>query len=195
MAVIYWIHKDKNEDYLKDGYIGISVNLTNRLKMHKSKPCNIHFKNAINKYGWDNLIKEIIFEGTEEEVKVFEEYLRPTEQIGWNLVCGGGMPPSHKGLKRSEETKLKLSIAGKGKHNHYGEKNPMFGRKQSEESNRKNSESNKGKQAGVNNANSKFYHLKDDIIADINKGIERRFILEKYGMSKTQYQRYRNEYK
>ena len=38
---------------------------------------------------------------------------------------------------KSEEHKRKISLSGKGKHNHYGQSNPMFGKKHSEETKEK----------------------------------------------------------
>jgi hypothetical protein len=102
------------------GYVGISNNFEVRLRNHKSKPTNTHMRNAINKYGWDNLIKEKILIASQEYCITIEKQLRPEDFIGWNQTAGGGVPPKAKkgmgkGRKLSQETKDKLSKAGKGR--------------------------------------------------------------------------------
>jgi len=86
---VYWIHLE-NEKSLNEGYIGLTTNFEMRMKAHKrSKKIN-HFKNAINKYNWEKLIKEIIhFNLTLEEALTLEEYYRPIQSIGWNSQKGG----------------------------------------------------------------------------------------------------------
>ena len=49
---------------------------------------------AINKYGWDNLIKDNVLIGSKDYCLTIETKLRNTESIGWNIVSGGGCPPS-----------------------------------------------------------------------------------------------------
>ena len=89
MYCVYWVHL-KGEKNLNEGYIGITNNFENRLKTHLRNKRNTHFKNAINKYGWSNLIKEIIhFDLRLEEALFFEEFYRPTQNIGWNSQKGG----------------------------------------------------------------------------------------------------------
>lgn len=99
------------------GYVGVSSNAQKRWYGHKLKPQNGHFSNAINKYGWDNLIKKVVLIGDENYCLEIEEKLRPANNIGWNLVKGGGKPPSSLGKKfgpMPDAVKLKLSIAKKG---------------------------------------------------------------------------------
>jgi phage FluMu protein Com len=99
------------------GYIGVSNNVKKRWYGHKLKPQNGHFSNAVNKYGWDNLVKKVILIGEEKYCLDVELKLRPEKKIGWNLVAGGGKPPSSLGRKfgpMSAETKAKVSAAKKG---------------------------------------------------------------------------------
>lgn len=105
---IYWIHL-KNEKSLNKGYIGLSIDFQLRMKSHERNKKSNHFKNAIDKYGWDNLIKEIIhFDLILEEALLLEEYYRPVQNIGWNSQKGGEL-----GVKKEwyliEENKLKHS--------------------------------------------------------------------------------------
>lgn len=76
------------------------------------------FWNAIMKYGWDNIIHQVIATGlTEEEAKKTERDLISIHQTrdslyGYNLTDGGdGMC----GFHHSEVTKKKLSAANEGK--------------------------------------------------------------------------------
>lgn len=117
---VYWIRHQDHIDLFSQGYIGISNDFEARLRNHKSKPTNIHMKNVIAKYGWDNLIKEQILIASQDYCLMIEKQLRPNDFIGWNQISGGGMPPRPKkgmgkGRKLSEETKRKIGLGGKGK--------------------------------------------------------------------------------
>lgn len=87
---VYWIRL-RNHDNLKyQGYVGISRNLPARLVAHKKNKRKSHFVAAISKYGWDNLIVEILHEYlTIHEALSIEASLRPTQNIGWNCQRGG----------------------------------------------------------------------------------------------------------
>jgi group I intron endonuclease len=120
MSSVYWIHHKDHTDMFSQGYIGVSDNVESRWKEHKLRGHNTHLQNAINKYGWDNLVKEVIIVADRDYCLDLELKLRPKNQIGWNLMEGGGNPPSALGKKfgpRSEETKSKISAAKKG-HRH-----------------------------------------------------------------------------
>jgi group I intron endonuclease len=116
-SVVYWIHHVDHTDMFSQGYIGISSNVKKRWYDHKNNPSNAHLKHAIDKYGWDNLIKQVLIIADEAYCLAMELKLRATKQIGWNLVEGGGKPPSSLGKKfvKSEETRRKLSIANMGR--------------------------------------------------------------------------------
>lgn len=107
---VYWIHLDTHTDILKDGYVGITNNPEKRWQIHKTcKSACQHLENAIKKYSWDNLIKEIIFIGEYSDCVNIELHLRPRPSIGWNIRQGGG---SNGGL--SDEAKVKISKANAG---------------------------------------------------------------------------------
>ena len=117
MTSVYWIaHKD-HTDMFSQGYIGVSNNVDYRWNTHKSLRTNVHLKNAINKYGWDNLVKKVVLIGEEDYCLEIESKLRSEDRIGWNLTKGGGKPPSSLGKKfgaKTPETKAKISLAKKG---------------------------------------------------------------------------------
>lgn len=125
-STLYWIHHPEHTDMFTQGYIGVTNNTNDRFEEHKNRTRNAHLKNAIVKYGWDNLIKKAIIIADEAYCLMIEAQLRAKENIGWNIVIGGGMPPKskkgmnlgrtpwNKGKKFSEESKLKMSISHKG---------------------------------------------------------------------------------
>lgn len=92
------------------------------------------FYNAIQKYGWDKIIHEILFEGLskeeadQKEIELIAYYDSTNPEKGYNIAFGG---VSTLGVKCLEETKRKISEAHKGM-------------RRSEESIRKQSETLKG---------------------------------------------------
>jgi hypothetical protein len=125
---VYWIHHPSHTDIFTQGYIGISNNVKNRFESHKNRPSNTHLKNAINKYKWDNLVKEVVLVADKAYCLMIELKLRTEDNVGWNIIKGGGMPPDatgttfnkgkpawNKNVPCSENTKLKLSEALKGR--------------------------------------------------------------------------------
>ena len=97
-AVVYWIHLPEHTDPKTEGYLGVSKRFESRMKDHfkdiqEGKHKNTHLVNAVNKYGWDNLIKEILVIGEDKYCYELELKLRSHTEIGWNLAIGGGKPP------------------------------------------------------------------------------------------------------
>jgi hypothetical protein len=116
-SVVYWIAHKSHTDMFSQGYIGVSNNHTKRWYTHSWKTENVHFFNAIKKYGWDNLDKKIVLIAEDGYCLDIEKKLRPSKNIGWNIAMGGGKPPSATGKKfgpMSEATKAKVSASKKG---------------------------------------------------------------------------------
>lgn len=84
--------------------------------------------NAIQKYGWDNIKHEILFddltqeEAEKKEIELIALYNATDKRFGYNIALGGNTSPlteetkrkiseQHKGKKLSEETKNKISIS------------------------------------------------------------------------------------
>lgn len=101
MISVYWIHHKDHSDIFSQGYVGVTKRYERRMWEHKNLTQNYHFKKAIEKYGWDNLIKEKIVIGDEDYCLEIEAKLRPEKQIGWNIVNGGGLPPKLYGNKHN----------------------------------------------------------------------------------------------
>ena len=80
---------------------------------------NIHFHNAIRKYGWDNIHHEIVCrdvskeEAENIEIELIERYHSNLPEYGYNISSGGH---SNTGYKHSTETKSKISKSLYGHH-------------------------------------------------------------------------------
>jgi predicted GIY-YIG superfamily endonuclease len=115
---VYWIHTKQHSDPYKEGYIGVTNNIKNRINAHKYVKKTILY-NAFNKYG-DDMIVDIIHQNiTEDNALIIENNYRPDERIGWNIVPGGGKPPVQsgpspiKGTKWTDEQRKRLSVIRK----------------------------------------------------------------------------------
>lgn len=133
---------------------------------------NQYFTKSINKYGWDNIKHEVMFNNlTEHEAKKLEQYMiqwynTTNPNYGYNITLGGEGTKGLKGEKspwygkhHTEETKQKMSENNarywEGKQfseetkqklskARKGENHPLYGKQLSEETKRKISEANKG---------------------------------------------------
>ena len=99
---VYWIHAPHHGDMFTEGYIGVSKdankrwNYGHRWAQKNKRHDNAILSNAINKYGWDNLIKEVVLVADSEYCYDIESKLRPEQLIGWNIAVGGFKPPMSK---------------------------------------------------------------------------------------------------
>jgi hypothetical protein len=99
---VYWIRTSNHSDIFADGYVGVSKDVSKRWNYghkgaHKNnRHDNVILSNAIAKYGWENLIKEIVLIADVDYCYDIEKKLRPTELIGWNIAVGGFKPPASK---------------------------------------------------------------------------------------------------
>lgn len=131
---VYWLRCAEHTDMFSQGYVGITKHGREKRRFweHKTVGQNAHLRNALNKY---EVVQEILLVADESYCKEIEQKLRPEVNIGWNIVAGGGLPPSFKGKKRSadfvakarlrkdsDETRLKKSIASIGNKRGVGRK-------------------------------------------------------------------------
>lgn len=148
-------------------YIGQTNNFNRRMSFYKNIPnsySNKYLYNAIEKYDWKNIKKEILIECGEKLVDYFEcsfidEYNSINRIFGYNLDTGGNknkimsaesrlkMRNANLGKCWSEESKLKLSKKLSGK-NH-----PMYGKRHSEETKKRMSKIKIGKYTGEDSPN------------------------------------------
>jgi len=97
-------HCQTTDPYTFDGYWGSGVNLIN----------------AIKKYGVSNFTRETLFVFDDEKVALEKELEIVNETFikrpdVYNVVVGGGLPPSHKNKSKSPEHRKKIGLANKGK--------------------------------------------------------------------------------
>ena len=125
IACVYWVHLPHHKYIAKEGYVGVAVDVPTRMKRHSTitAQTNTHFGNVIKKYGWENLVKEIIFTGDEVSCYELEKALRPNFQIGWNEAIGGKGGDRSKFIDYSSRPK---PIGNK--NSKHGQKNPFFGK-------------------------------------------------------------------
>lgn len=91
MYCVYWLHLPEHKSY-NEGYIGITKNFKIRLIEHKSNKRITHLTNAIKKYKWNNIIKEILHKNlTLDKALILEREYRPFQKIGWNSKQGGNL--------------------------------------------------------------------------------------------------------
>ena len=118
-------------------YVGHTKNpLEKRFKQH-SYQCKVEkslISDAINKYGKDNFEIFKLYEGDDSLQK--EDDFIQERKPAYNIVAGGGMPPTFSGKdhpmygkKHSEETKAKLRLAWeRTRESRSGKNNPNYGK-------------------------------------------------------------------
>lgn len=114
---VYWYHLKEHTDPTTQGYIGVTVDLTvrdNNHRLHKLRRSS-HLRNAINKYGTANVVRDVLYTTSIANAYAIEESLRPASYTGWNIAKGGGLPPDCTGNKHTEQTKFKIGLAHRGR--------------------------------------------------------------------------------
>lgn len=101
---LYWIRCADHTNLMTQGYIGVSGRFDRRMWEHSNLDGNRYLKFAIKKHGWDNMVKTQLLISTEEYCLNMERKLRPEDKIGWNIVAGGGKPPSSLGKRYKRKT-------------------------------------------------------------------------------------------
>lgn len=126
---VYWLRLAEHTDMFTQGYVGVSKNASSRWKYHRKSKENPHLAAAIEKHGFDGLVKQIVLIADKSYCLDIERKLRPSRKIGWNIEIGGGNPPAkrnstsfskglipwNKGVAMDDETRAKVSEARKGK--------------------------------------------------------------------------------
>jgi hypothetical protein len=100
-SCVYWIRAPHHSDVTLDGYVGVSKNPRRRWHCHfwsmrRGRHENPILVNAIAKYEWKSLVKQVLLVGSEEYCYAIEAALRPNAEIGWNVNAGGTKPPRNK---------------------------------------------------------------------------------------------------
>lgn len=106
-------------------YIGItSQKIELRWRNGKGYKTQV-FNHAIEKYGWDNIIHEVLFENLShkdacaKEIELIEKYKSNDSKYGYNVTSGGdgtiGIISVWRGKHLPKETCIKISESNKGK--------------------------------------------------------------------------------
>lgn len=159
-------------------YIGQTCTpVNNRWRNGKGYWQQKYLDNAISKYGWNNIIHDILeIDLTREEADKAEQdwiayYDATNPKYGYNIDNGGMGSNRHSeqtkekirqgnlGKHVSEETKKKLSIASSGENNAMygmcGEFNPFYGKHHTDETKKKISDKAKERYAGSKNPSAR----------------------------------------
>jgi len=98
-------------------YIGITSQKPEyRWKSGSGYKHSLKIRNAIEKYGWENIKHEILYENLNQdqaekmEIKLIKKYKTTLREFGYNISHGGNCVGT-----LSKETKLKMSLSAKGK--------------------------------------------------------------------------------
>lgn len=99
---VYWIHLNNHDDPYNQGYVGITGRCPHqRLAEHKKGRTRV--SSAIRSHS--DIILTVLYDKiSKEEAVSIERLYRPDDNIGWNLTCGGNVPPSNKGKFRPEQS-------------------------------------------------------------------------------------------
>ncbi len=155
MALVYIIEFPNNKKY-----IGVhkTLNLDDGYKCCAKHKVNIPLYNAINKYGWNNIIWNIFIDNVSIdkakliEVDLIKEYKTQNRNYGYNITEGGDL--SRHNLKHTKQTKEKIGI--KTKLRTQGKDNPFYNKTHSLESIEKMKLNRKGLASGINHPNCKI---------------------------------------
>ncbi len=123
----------------KDIYIGSAVSLTNRFARHKrdlskNQHQNRHLQRAVNKYGIENFIFEVIYSCPKEYLIKLEQKCIDVFKPKYNICKIAG---SSLGIKRSEEYKKRMSESKKNPSQETRDKISLAAKNQSKESREK----------------------------------------------------------
>jgi len=162
-------------------YYGSSVNCVRRWSEHKTalihdKHYNIHLQRAWNKYGKSNFRFDVVENVSADQLQIVEQqYLDFTNTFSmWTYNISKSVAHTNRGIKFSDESRRKMSIASKK-------------RKPSDETKLKMSLSHKGKNtwtAGnpANNRDKTIYTFRNTLTNEVFCGIRVDF-QKKYNLS------------
>ena len=140
MVDVYWIKRKHHTDPETQGYVGVSKSLPTRLQEHRRTKWFCETEHDV----------EVLAKFDDaKDAYAYEEQMRPTSQIGWNINKGGIQPPdatgktgywagktrpqAHKDAISKGMTGLKRGAYGEAHRKAIsdslsGEKHPMYGK-------------------------------------------------------------------
>lgn len=112
-SVYHACRKKDVGDYQK-GYIGVSGNVEQRIRAHKTPSGTRGRVFTEAKAKFSDIIYYIIFSGSEKDCYDLEKELRPGINIGWNMFAGG--KEKAKGYNTTWCKEAKESVSGENSH-------------------------------------------------------------------------------
>lgn len=187
---IYWAHLPEHTNPMTEGYIGITKqDLSRRIDKHNSDTRRgfkrtIH--NAIRKYR-DKIVWEVLEDNYSEfTAKLFECFIRPELNIGWNCAIGGSGGNTidwteerreqwsnlTRECMKSEELRSRISISVSG------EKNSMYG------------------MVGYKHPKCKLSETQYiEMVVDIKSGMKNKDLSNKYNLSESAIRNHMKKYR
>lgn len=154
-------------------YIGITMQgIYKRWQNGLGYKNNFYFNNAIQKYGRDNFLHEVLFDGLtkaeaeQKEIELIASYKSNQREYGYNIANGGECLGKH-----SEETKQKM----KANHADFkGKNHPQYGKHHSAETKKILSQKAKERYKDGNHPN-KGAKRSEDVRAKLSETAKKRF--------------------
>lgn len=194
MLIYMATNRINGKQYVGQTVSSLKIRKTKHIREALAESCNsYYFQRAIKKYGqenfdWKILHEDVINIDNLNRLEIFYIGYYDTFKNGYNLTEGGGgkvgcivsietrkiLARINKGKKHTKKSKLKMSMARRGKNNPMygvrlcGKDNHMYGKHFSEEAKRKNSEAHMGKGKGKNNPAAKAI-IADNIYFDTSR--------------------------
>lgn len=122
MGIIYKLTFPNNKVYIGQTIKTLNTRFSQHINSVNNGSKQVIHK-AINKYGIENILKEVICNCDRKYLNEFEKYYiwkYNTIENGYNVALGGN---SNSGFKHSEKTKSQMSFAHKGNRNAFYGKN------------------------------------------------------------------------
>lgn len=115
MYCVYWFYLNNEDDPLKDGYVGITKDLYERIRSHRKNKKITKLTSFLKAHPWEEVKLEILDMNLSlQEALELEKFYRPFEMIGLNLQRGGeiGVNPEWYCIKENKEQHSKATSEG-----------------------------------------------------------------------------------
>jgi len=153
MYCVYWISKNKNEDVMTNGYIGITKDLHERIRSHRRNKKVTKLTSFLKSISWEACYVEILdMNLSQKDACDLERYYRPQENIGLNHQRGGELGVNPEWYLISENKQQHSEATSKGTVKGILEKDSIEARRERAIKSRiNNADSYKGIAAGSKN--------------------------------------------
>lgn len=106
---VYHACREKDKRNYKEGYIGVSGDVEQRIRCHRTPKGTRGKKFMEAKFLYNDIIFYVIHTGSKKSCYLLEKELRPNINMGWNMFTGGGKGSKGYSTKWSESAKKKVS--------------------------------------------------------------------------------------